>query len=51
MVTERGGGSIRSGGFVCPMAWQMRASDRCGYALDRSHASVGFRCVTDRAPE
>ncbi len=51
VVGRRGPGSIRSGGFVCPMAWQMRASDRCGYALDRSHPSVGFRCVMDRRPE
>ncbi|MCI0339672.1 MAG: formylglycine-generating enzyme family protein [Planctomycetales bacterium] len=50
VLTARGPGSIRSGGFVCPMAWQMRASDRCGYALDRSHPSVGFRCVMDAPP-
>ncbi len=50
VLGPRGPGSIRSGGFVCPMAWQMRASDRCGYALESSHPSVGFRCVTDGTP-
>jgi hypothetical protein len=51
VVGRRGPGTIRSGAFVCPMGWQMRASDRCGYRPDRSHASVGFRCVSDRPPD
>ena len=40
-------GLVKSSGFCCPLAFQMRAADYCGYALDRSHASVGFRCVMD----
>jgi len=40
-------GLIKSSGFCCPLAFQMRAADYCGYALDRSHPSVGFRCVMD----
>jgi formylglycine-generating enzyme required for sulfatase activity len=41
----QGGGSIKSSGFLCPMAFQMRASDGCGYARDTSNPSVGFRCA------
>lgn len=37
-------GGIKSSGFLCPMAFQMRASDGCGYARDTSNVSVGFRC-------
>jgi formylglycine-generating enzyme required for sulfatase activity len=36
---------LKSGGFVCPMAFQMRVSDYCGYRTDASNASIGFRCV------
>ncbi len=50
VIGRRGPGSIRSGAWVCPMGWQMRASDRCGYALNSGNASVGFRCVMDKAP-
>jgi formylglycine-generating enzyme required for sulfatase activity len=39
--------SIKSSAFFCPLAFQMRAADYCGYARDRSHAGVGFRCVMD----
>lgn len=51
VLGRKGPGTIRSGAFVCPMSFQMRASDRCGYPLDSSHAGVGFRCVLDRLPQ
>lgn len=38
---------IKSSAFFCPLAFQMRAADYCGYARDRSHAGVGFRCVME----
>ncbi len=50
VAARRGQGSIRSGAWVCPMGWQMRTSDRCGYRPGSSHSAVGFRCVMDAAP-
>ncbi len=37
---------IRSSGFLCPMAFQMRCSDGCGYDPNTSNVSVGFRTVS-----
>jgi formylglycine-generating enzyme required for sulfatase activity len=46
IVTKgRGPGSIKNGGFLCPMSFQMRCSDFCGYDPNTSNPSVGFRCA------
>lgn len=51
-VSRKGGGpgSIKNGGFLCPMAFQMRCSDSCGYDPNTSNPSVGFRCVMKPPP-